>query len=221
MLLPYLAKWLNDYSHPNTAHFVQESLHRPRKMLGTKSSNGRDIRLMRRHDSIKAGLVIGPWSQWAQVTCYGKWVWKVRCHLNDMSKFMILALQYVKWIQRECLAHLIVPLDTEGCHKFKEGKGRCSLQKSVTQAIVGQLLCNVIATPMDTILFEIYVSNQGEYIRNLHCSRHCSSVRREVSHLEWGGPHAPKHLQCRSPQHHSNARSAKSYLSVSLIDTEM
>ena len=97
---------------------------------------------------------------------------------------MILALQYAEWIQSECLAHLIVSLDTEGCHKFKEGKGRHSLQESVTQAIAGQLLCNVIATPMDTILFEIYVSNQGEYIRNLHCSHHHSSVRQEVSHLE-------------------------------------
>jgi len=101
-----------------------------------------------------------------------------------MSKFTILALQYAEWIQSECLAHLVAPLDTEGCHKFKEGKGRRSLQEGVTQAIAGQLLSNVIATPMDTILFEIYVSNQGEYIRNLHCSRHRSSVRREVSRLE-------------------------------------
>jgi len=184
MLVPYLAKRLNGYSRPNTAHFVQESLHRPRKMLGTKSSDGCDIRLTRRHDSIKAGLVIGPRSQWAQVTCYGEWVQKVCCHLNDMGKFAILALQYAKWIQSECLAHLIAPLDTEDCHKFKERKGRRSLQESVTQAIAGQLLCDVIATPADTILFKIYISDQGEYIRNLHCSRHRSSVRREVSHLE-------------------------------------
>jgi len=115
MLVPYLAKQLNGNSCPNTAHFVQKSLHRPRKMLGTKLSDGRDIRLTRQHDSIKAGLVIGPQSQWAQVTCYGEWVRKVRCHLNDMSKFAILALQYAKWIQSECLAHLVAPPDTEGC----------------------------------------------------------------------------------------------------------
>ena len=169
---------------------------------------------------IKARLVIGPRSQWAQVICYGERVWKVRCHLNGMSKFAILALQYAKWIQSECLAHLVAPLDTEDHHKFKDGKGHCSLQESVTQAIAGQLLRNVNTTPVDTILFEIYVSDQGEYIRNLHCSHHRSSVRWEVSHLEWGGPHAPEHLQCRSPQDHSNARSAKSYPSISLIDAE-
>ena len=70
-----------------------------------------------------------------------------------------------------------MPLDTEDRHKFKDGKGRCSLQESVTQAIAGQLLRNVNTTPVDTILFEIYVSDQGEYIRNLHCSHHRSSVR--------------------------------------------
>ena len=54
-----------------------------------------------------------------------------------------------------------MPIDTEDHHEFKEGKGCCSLQESVTQAIVGQLLRNINATPADTILFEIYVSNQG------------------------------------------------------------
>ena len=50
-------------------------------------------------------------------------------------------------------------------------------------------------TPVDTILFEIYVSKQGEYIRNLHCSHHCSLMWWEVSCLKWGGPHAPEHLR--------------------------
>ena len=78
-----------------------------------------------------------------------------------MCKFAMLALQYAKWIRSECLAHLVMPLDTEDRHKFKEGKGHCSFQESVTQAIVGQLLRNVVATPMDTILFKVYVSDQG------------------------------------------------------------